>query len=195
MGIIVRGFFEYIVNRIRDNELPDDGAYEELIKEAKHLKLEAARGEKYSPLEDSIHGVTYELEKNPMGITGMRLEFTQEGGILYYTNAQGDKELPFGRCANCFCDFPEEGYSDLVGSVSEPGHKYHAAVSGSWHMPNKLFISVQIIDKYFGRANFNIGFTGDRIGVYMNKCAEDFLQTYEGYAAGKRRKQETGRSI
>ena len=187
MGIIVRGFFEYIVNRIRDNELPDDGAYEELVKAAKHLKLEAAKGEEYSPLEDSIHGVTYELERNPMGITAMRLEFTQEGGILYYTNAQGDKELPFGRCANCFCDFPEEGYSDLVGSVSEPGHKYHAAVSGAWHMPDKLFISVQIIDKYFGRANFNIGFTGDRIGVYMNKCAEDFLQTYEGYATGKRR--------
>lgn len=188
MSLIVRGFFEYIVNRVQERELIEDGAYGELMAATEHLKLEAARGEEYSSLEESINGVTYDLEENPMGITTMRFEFSQEGGILYYTNAQGDKKLPFGRCANCFCDFPEEGYSDSVGSVFEPGHKYHAAVSGAWRMPDKLFISVQIIDKYFGRANINVGFRGERIGVYMNKCAEDFLQTYEGYATGERRK-------
>ena len=51
-------------------------------------------------------------------------------------------------------------------------------------MPHKLFISVQIIDNYLGRLNINLGFKEDRIGVHMNKCAEAFLENYQGYVSG-----------
>ena len=93
-----------------------------------------------------------------MGITRIRLDFAEDVGTLFYTNAQGDKELPFGRCENKFCDFPEENYDDEIGTVPVPGHKYRCAASAVWTMPDKLFISVQIIDNYLGRLNISLGF-------------------------------------
>ena len=83
-----------------------------------------------------------------------------------------------------FCDFPEENYDDEIGTVPVPGHKYRCAASAAWTMPHKLFISVQIIDNYLGRLNINLGFKEDRLGIYMNKSAEAFLENYQGYASG-----------
>jgi len=185
MRIVVKSFFDIIVNNTEDTEVPEEkGAYDELMNYVSTLKLAAAWGEKCSPVEEKINGVTYVMEDNPMGISRMKLVFTENGGMLYYTNAQGDKELPFGRCENAFCDFPEEGYSDMVGSVSEPGHKYHCAASAAWTMEDKLFLSVQILDKYFGRLNISLGFKEDSLSVHMVKSAEAFLDTYQGFARG-----------
>ena len=38
----------------------------------------------------------------------------------------------------------------------------------------------------FGNLNITLGFAenGTKLGVYMAKCAEDFLQEYEGFAGG-----------
>ena len=80
--------------------------------------------------------------------------------------------------------FPEEGYSDQVGSVYAPGHYYHCAASAGWVEPHKLRIQVQIIDDYFGILNIMVSFRDSQVGIYMDKTAEDFLQTYQGIAAG-----------
>lgn len=181
---IVQGFFEYIVGHLEDGKIgtTEDAAWQTYTSQ---LKLYAARGEKMSSLETKINDVTYELEENPMGITKMRFVFEKEKGTLYYTNKQGDKEIVFGRCENEFGYFPEEGYSDMTGSVKAAGNRYYSAVSGAWTMRDSLLICVQIIDKYFGRLNIHVGFQGEYIGIQMNKCAEDFMETYEGYAYGK----------
>ena len=50
---------------------------------------------------------------------------------------------------NEFGEFPEDGYSDEVGSVSG-NRRYSCAASASWHDERTLFIKVQIIDTYFG---------------------------------------------
>ena len=89
-----------------------------------------------------------------------------------------------GICYNEFAPFPQEGYSDIVGS-QKGDRLYDCAASGAWVSDNQLFIKVQIIDTYFGRLNINLGFTGDKLGVYMNKTAEDFLNEYTGFASGK----------
>ena len=46
-------------------------------------------------------------------------------------------------------------------------------------------MKIQIIDKYFGNLNVTFGFAEDRLGLYMQKNAEDFLEEYEGFASGK----------
>ena len=185
MQIVLENFFEIIADNMESSPIAEEGGYDELMQTTKHLKLATAIGEKQSGLESKIHGVTYEMDDNPMGITKMRFEFDKDGGTWYYTNAQGHKELRFGRCENVFGDFPEEGYSDIIGGQVAPGHKYHCATSAAWSSETELYIKVQIIDKYFGNLTVRVGFRDDVIGVSMHKVAEAFLETYQGFAGGK----------
>ena len=183
--IIMDNFFDLIVRRAEDEEIPENADEMNSLEEfTKDLKLQAAKGEKSNSLQEKINGVTYNMNKNPMGISKMRLCFEGDKGVLYYTNEQGDKELPFGMCYNEFAPFPQKGYSDIVGS-QKGDRLYDCAASAAWVSDNQLFIKVQIIDTYFGRLNINLGFTDDKLGVNMNKTAEDFLDEYTGVASGK----------
>ena len=184
--IIMDKFFELIVEPMEKQPVAENETeYKKLEAYAETLKLAVAIGDTKSEFEDKINGVWYTFEKNPMGITKCRLVFESGNGRLEYTNKQGDKILPFGMCENVFSLFPESGYSDQTGSVLSPGHQYKCAASAAWTEPEKLFIKVQIIDEYFGTLNINIGFNENKMGIYMNKCAEDFLDTYNGYASGR----------
>jgi hypothetical protein len=43
------------------------------------------------------------------------------------------------------------------------------------------------MDTYFGRLNITLSFHDENtLGIYMNKTAEDFMDTYQGFATGKR---------
>ncbi len=193
-SIIIENFFRVIVDNCEEPEGAVAGekqekarrAQERLISYAAGLKLNVARGESYSSLEENIQGVTFNMQDNPMGIRTIKFEFDAQGGMLFYSNAQGQKELRFGRCENVFGDFPEEGYSDETGTVSALGNKYHCAASAAWVEPHKLFIKVQIIDKYFGNMSMVFSFKEDEVGIFMKKNAEAFLDEYQGYAMGRR---------
>ncbi len=183
--VILDNFFNLISRPASDDVLPEnDAEYRELVDYADRLKLFAAKGDKHNDFEKEINNVTYKMTKNPMGISKMKLSFGEDSGTLYYTNEQGDKEIKFGLCRNEFVPFPQEGYSDEIGS--QKGNRlYDCAASGAWVGERQFFISVQIIDTYFGRLNINIGFDENRnIGVFMNKTAEDFLNEYQGFAGG-----------
>jgi len=185
--LVFDSFFKLIVDNTAMESLPEDpAAYEKLQRVTADLKLAYARGNKESVWAEKVNGVTYEMAPNPMGITRMRLVFGENGGTLFYTNAQGDKELNFGIGGNAFGLFPQEGYSDQIGSVTAPGHRYRCAASAAWTEPAKLFIKVQIIDDYFGNLSIIMGFREECLGVYMCKCAEDFLDEYTGYASGRK---------
>ena len=185
-GVIFRNFFALVEETAQPVALPENKtAYDKLISKTENLKLAVALGNYVSETMKKINGVPYAVAPNPMGISRIQIDFSGSKGILKYTNAQGDKELAFGMGYNEFGPFPEEGYSDEVGSVAAPGNKYHCAASAAWVEKTKLRIQVQIIDKYFGTLNIILGFRDDLLGIYMEKNAEDFLWTYEGYASGK----------
>ena len=184
-AIIIDNFFRLVARKAADGELPEHpAAHRMLLDYAGTLKLFAAKGQRHSDFEKEIHNVTYLMQENAMGITKMRFHFDGSQGTLYYTNAQGDKELPFGMCENVFGDFPQYGYSDMTGSI--PGDRlYRCAASAAWVEERKLFLKVQIIDTYFGNLNMTFGFREDKsLGVFMSKAAEDFLNEYEGAAVG-----------
>ena len=186
--IIFNRFFEMISRPASDGPLPENPeAQAALASYTEGLKLFAVRGEAHAVKETEVNGVEFEMDANPMGITRMRLDFTEDGGVWSYTNAQGDKALPFGLCKNAFGPFPEEGYDDGVGGV--PGDRlYHCAASAAWVSPFQLLLRVQIIDTYFGNLSVTFGFTDDgAMSVHMRKTAEHFLDTYEGFAYGKRK--------
>ena len=185
-AIVIDQFFERIVSPAGDQPLAENlSEQRRLSAYADKLELVTATGEAHSDFEKGINGRTYILEYNPMGITRVKLTFAGPRGCLNYTNAQGDKTIVFGMCRNEYGDFPEEGYADQVGSVRTKGHFYRCAASAAWVEPQKLFMKIQIIDKYFGNLNVTFGFAEDRLGLYMQKNAEDFLEEYEGFASGK----------
>lgn len=184
--VIIESFIELIVNSAEDGELEsDDAETEKLADMVKTLKLSCAAGAKTSGIADKVNGVTYITEKNPMGITKFRLTFSGTEGVFEYTNAQGDKRLRFGMCENVFGEFPQEGYAGEIGTVATKGMYYKCAASAAWVHDNQLHIKVQITDKYFGRLGITFGFRDNLCGIRMNKCAEDFLDEYTGYASGK----------
>lgn len=185
-NVIMDNFFSQIVHRAVDYELPENKEEALSLSEyTKELKLQSAHGDKYNKWQDIINEKTFYLNSNSMGISKIKLSFNGNKGVFSYTNDQGDKELPFGMCKNEFSYFPQEDYSDKIGS--QKGNRlYKCASSAAWVSENQLFIKVQIIDTYFGRLNINIGFgKGGKVGIYMNKTAEDFLNEYQGFASGK----------
>ena len=186
-AILYDRLFRFFFPSVSDAPLPENPeAQKELSDYISSRKLVALSGNTDSALRASVDGKTYILDKNPMNIKWLRFDFDGDKATLTYENAQGEKVLPFGLCRNEFSLFPEEGYSDLVGTQGEAGHKYECAASGAWTEPEKLRLKVQIIDKYFGNIGMTFGFRGERIGVHMTKNAEAFLSEYEGFAAGKR---------
>ncbi len=184
--VIIDNFFEIVVKSTADGEISEDQkAHTALLEKAKNLKLSVARGEKYSDFEEKVNGKTFKLLENPMQITDVRLEFDKDGGRFCYTNAQGAKVLSFGRCENDFSLFPQEGYSKDIAAVREKGHKYRCATSAAWRSERKLYINCQIIDEYFGRLHIVLHFTEDmKLGLSMQKTAEDLLDEYAGFATG-----------
>lgn len=184
--IIIDNFFNMIVRRASDTELSENASGSALLEDyTKNLKLFAAKGEKKSSFQEKINNVTFKMDKNPMGITEVKLSFENGKGKFCYTNQSGYKEIPFGMGYNEFSSFPEEGYSDKIGS-QRGDRLYDCAASAAWVSDYQLFIKVQIIDTYFGVLNITLGFREDKkIGIFMNKTAEDFLAEYEGFAGGR----------
>lgn len=184
-SVIIDNFFKIIVDECTDYELCENENNQRLKEYSEGLSLCAAKGECFSNYEKQINDKMFVMDKNPMGIRTMKFSFFENGGVLRYENTQGEKELYFGRGKNEFGEFPEEGYSDEIGTVSSPGHKYRCAASAAWIEAQKLYMKIQIIDKYFGNLNIIVGFFEDKLGVFMNKSAENFLDSYQGYATGR----------
>ncbi len=175
--LIIDGFFDMLHK--------DSGDITDITEFCKTLKLAVSIGEKDSPISSCICGKEYVFGENPMGLKCLKVVFKGNGGTLVYKNDRGEKKLPFGLCENVFGKFPEEGYSDLVGGENAEGNYYNCAASAGWVEQHKLFIKVQITDKYFGRLNIILSFKDDRCSVRMVRTAEGFLGDYSGFAEGK----------
>ncbi len=184
--ILYHALYDYIVEELGESLPEDKKAYGELLEYEKTRKLNIARGSISSAYADTVNGVTFSLEPNPMGITHFKLSFGGDEGVFSYTNAQGGKELRFGFGKNVFGVFPQTGYSDMVSGEDCPGNTYKCAVSAEWQEEKKLHLKVQIIDKYFGLLDILFSFKDEKVLVAMEKTAESFLDEYTGFANGKR---------
>lgn len=184
---IFGALYRNLLDHLEDHPLPEDPAAKaELDAYLATRKLFTLYESPSSPLAESVAGKVFCCEENPMGIQWFRLDFKGDEGSFTYENAQGEKCMRFGFGHNVFEKFPEEGYSDLVGSVYCPGNYYDAAFSADWPSENTLRVRVQIIDKYFGNLSMLFGFSDENtVSLRMEKKAEDFLTTYRGIANAK----------
>ena len=187
---IVDEFFSLIVDAVDDGTIEEEATITNIyLANNDNFNLISAQGLKHSKYEKEINNVEYILDENPMGIKKFKITLNENEGNIEYFNEQGRKELLFGLCENLISKFPQEGYSDEVGTIKTQNFYYRCAASAAWVEPQKLFIKVQIIDKYFGNMSITIGFKDDVCGLYMEKHAENFLDEYQGFAGGKRKEK------
>ena len=189
-NILVHYFFDYVVDELSDEPLPEDKAAEErLCEHTKDLKLRSAQGLCDSSFRKELSGKVYVCQSNPMGISKVSFHFSDDGkrGELHYTNEQGDKVIPFGVNHNVFGKFPELGYSnDHVLLRTTDGFMYKDAVSLAWLEEKKLILFVQIIDRYFGLTSMVFAFRDNYFTAQFDKVGEDFLGKYVGEMWGER---------
>lgn len=180
---------DFILDNLHDAPLPEDPKAEESLNAyVQTLELGHIKGRKVKGCAAEINGKVWKTyNESKTGITQFSLRFTSEDeGELRYTNAQGDKVLPFGIGKNVFCKFPQEGYSTLHGGLENTdGYLYDCAVSAAWREEKKLQMKVQIIDEYFGNAIFSFAFDGDEAMVIMFNEAENFMEEYIGRISAK----------
>ncbi len=182
-ALIYHYFKKDILSRMSEEPLPENPAENEaLAARIAGLTLRAEAGSATSGIINAINGRKYIAENNPMGITRFSLHFSDGAGEFRYTNAQGDKVLPFGIRKNVFAHFPQFGYSnDRGGTVTTDGFRYRCATSAAFEAGNVLLILVQIIDRYFGNLHIRFTFSDDGgVAVNMVSNAEDFLLEYRG---------------
>lgn len=183
--VVFNTFFDQIVDEMHDEPIPEDpDAYLALEEKLATLKLAVIAGDKESPYQEKINGVWFACKENPMGITRFSFAFNGNRGEFRYTNAQGDKVLPFGLGCNVFDKFPEDGYSDGHGGLPGPlGFRYQCATSAAWGEERKLNLMCRVIDRYFGNLYIMVSWTDDgQAYLVMRANAENFLQTYRGEA-------------
>ncbi len=188
-NMIIMNLEDMFVDEIQDEPLPENKeAQARLEKLIAGLELRHAQGAEDSPFRKEINGVEYVCEDNPMGITKFSFRFHDEKtGEFCYTNAQGDKVIPFGVNHNVFGKFPQLGYANDRGAVpTTDGYMHKDAVSLAWLEEKKILLFVQIIDRYFGNMSAVFGFKGDEVYAVFSKAAEHFLTEYEGRLIGKK---------
>lgn len=184
---IINGFFDLIVPFVNDTELDENKeAFKNLNTLTKGLKLRSAKGKTDSPLKEKINGKTFICDKNRMDIEMFSFDFNKDEGVFKYKNKQGDKEIPFGINKNVFGEFPELGYSNDYGVLNTTdGFMYNDAASLCFRDDNKLTLTVQIIDRYFGNFSALFSFKDDIATASFTKTAEGFLDEYYGYIIAK----------
>ncbi len=186
--LIYDAVYHKIVRTLSDTPLAENpSAFEKLQKTVAGLSLLKPEGEAESPLQKEINGVEYQLGENKMGIEKLSVSFGEGSGVLRYTNARGEKEIPFGLGEYIEGEFPETHYSgDTIGTPKGRGYKVFAA--GVWPSENNLVIRVNAMDDYYGNLTVTLGFRDDKIGITMDKFAENFFEEYDGIAGGIRKK-------
>ena len=177
--LLISYLFSEIIETAGEPLPEDKGAYAELEEFIENLKLVTAGGEKLSPLENEIGGRKFIAEKNDTGITEFSFDFSDTCKFRY-KNAQGEKEIVFGRKENIFQPFPQTGYSGPVGGEVCEGHTYQCAASGAWGTENQLMIYVQIIDEYIGGIYILFSYKDGHGRIKMTGDGENFLNEYNG---------------
>ena len=177
---------EELFPHLSDTPLPEDPETQDALRsKIDQLAVLPVPGQTDSTCADSMNGIWYNLDENPMGITRMRVTLEGDQGTWEYTNGQGDNTLTFGIGRTVTGRFPQRNYfGEQIGVV--PGVEYECLASAAWVDDRTLNLEVCITDNHLGRLRASFGYKGEEIGVFMTKQAEWFLDEYSGFAGGRK---------
>ncbi len=182
--VLMRAFWDHVVDRCSDGPLPENRAeYEKMVAEITDLPLPMAEGSAHSFLENRIQDKVFRATRpNTMGITEFSFHFEGDEGEFRYTNARGKKVIRFGLGKYVSGTFPEI-YSGR--RMSTPGDReYRTTACGVFPDEMTFTFRCDIIDWYFGQLTAIFGFKDNECGYRMTTNAENFLQGYYGWGEG-----------
>lgn len=192
-GLMLGSLYDLIIENLSDTPLPPNQVAQAKIQELENeLELFSLSGMAHTDFQEMLNKKVYICAENPTTIEKFFFVFKENNeGELHYTNAQGDKVLPFGLCKNVYCYFPQLGYSDIHTCLpsNNPDFMYKCACSAAWREDKKLLLKAQIIDDYLGSLFAIFSFNDDYATVTMVKNAEAFLDEYEGEFVARLQKQ------
>ena len=181
--------FHMIFNDIRPYlgdplpECPEE--YKKLTDYTASRTLAHHRKTEISPIACQINGTEYTLSQNPLGITSLRLDFTENAGVMTLESAEGQGRVEFGIGYNKFGKFPGKRRMSKTASIYEEG-AYDCAASAEWIEPRKLKITARVIDTFLGKVIFNLGFEEDYLSITSVHHAQRILDGYSFFAVGKK---------
>ena len=185
-ALITHELYTSIIPNIGDPLPEDPAASGELSEYLASRTLVCERGAYDSTEKAQIDGVTYTLEKNPMGVSEFRVCFDEDGGTLIYMDREGEKRIPFGFGCNRPGTIPVTKRFGLTAAWYEDG-TYDGMASAAFTEPAKLRIRMQMVDTYFGGITWNLYFKGGRVTWLAKKWGSRILEGISGYAIGKKK--------
>lgn len=189
--IIFHEVIRHFIPRISDCPLKEDKeAYEKLSDYLNSRSLTHQYGKGNSPCGKEVNGVKYKALENSLGITGFKLDFSEDEGVLLIETKEKALKLPFGIFKNIPCSFSfgERARKDMMG-IYEEG-KYDCMVSAAWAEENIFVIKAQVTDTYFGCLNVYISFKGDRATLKFIKSGQYVFDGIDGYINAVKYKEE-----
>lgn len=139
-------------------------------------------------VQDDINHVTYVLDENPMNISEITFDFSENSGVMTYHKKGAEKKILFGLGENKKFYFPEKYNGDIL-FCEEMKREYQCLSRADWVEAHRMVITIKAIDDYIGSLTMSFSFKGDRIGLKMHKSAQFFFDDYAGYTGGKKKTQ------
>lgn len=146
MGGVMNAVWDHLLPAIKVSALaPAGDANAELAARLDGLRLDAPDILRTSALEIAIDGRDYIVDENEMGISGIRLDFTEEGAAFVIENAFGRETLELGR------GVWRSGTAILGGDPRIPANNVPKRVEGSltWTDENELQLTLRSVETPF----------------------------------------------
>lgn len=148
------------------------------------LRIDRSFGEAHSELESMISGKTYVLNPNEAGVESFSLDFSGDEGIFTFVKCGEHKRLPFGYGVYSDTTFPDKSFYGKMSNVKS-GREFRTISTGSWPLPDRLFIIADVSDDTPGSLGISFEFYGDEVAFEMRGSGEGILGNYNCTASGK----------
>lgn len=189
-----------IVSRMSDTPLPESEADQKALADfISTLHVKPLVSTAVSPTAGRVSGKTYTMNPNAPLAAGvlawnsLRVDFSDDGGVLTYTDCEGEKSLAFGYNHFVAQNFPgfapaEETAGKPVivyGFHTKPALTLPCMTSAAWADERTLNLLCYATGAFLGTLKMQIVFDRDRVTVQSVKFAEKFWEDLQGFQSGQ----------
>ncbi len=191
---------EYVVSAMSDTPLEEnEQAYQELLNYISTLHVKPLENTFVSDIAAKVSGRLYQMDAKAEGSKGvlcwktMKVDFTDEGGVLTYVDDEGEKTLSFGYNTFVSQNFPgfaseeeTKGKPILVyGFHSKPPVMLPCMTSAAWVSEKALNLLCYATGAFLGVLKMQIVFDENKVTVQSVKFSEKFWEDLQGWQSGQ----------
>ena len=193
-------FYRCILDAMVDEALPENADDQKALADfISGLYVKPLVNTCISPVATEVSGKSYTMNENAPLAAGvlnwknMKIDFADDGGILTYTDAEGEKRLGFGYNhfeAQNFPGFaPEEETAGkpiiVYGFHTKPALTLPCMTSAAWADERTLNLLCYATGTFVGTLRMTIVFEDNKVTVQCAKFAEKFWEDLQGFQSGQ----------